>query len=318
MNIEYYSEFLELSKCLNYREAARHICVSQSALSKHIVSLEEFYGTPLFVRDKKHVTLTAAGSALVDFAAEICAYYEKSREHISRIQDTRPLVMSGIVENPEDHALISDVIRLMHDLGVKRQVRMKNAGSLVADEQLTALGEGAFDCFVSYELAGAQLGALEEFDITVERLCNIPLDVAVGIDSALAGKTAISLSELSGAAFIHLAGPNFTPTWRSIERKLQGRGIPFTVKTVPTDSVYDYMNLDLTSAFLLLPRKHAPAWNESPYMKVLPIVDADFTLELDIAYVNSFRDEALVNLIDCLKKCYQRAYGTCPISNLVP
>ena len=41
MHIEYLREYIELAQCLNFTEAARRSCITQSALSKHLVSIEK-------------------------------------------------------------------------------------------------------------------------------------------------------------------------------------------------------------------------------------------------------------------------------------
>ena len=61
MHIEYLREYIELAQCLNFTEAARRSCITQSALSKHLVSIEKEFGTELVARDRHSVELTQAG-----------------------------------------------------------------------------------------------------------------------------------------------------------------------------------------------------------------------------------------------------------------
>lgn len=53
--------FQMLSEELHYRKAAEKLFISQSALSKQIIQLEELLETQLFIRDKKKVSLSDAG-----------------------------------------------------------------------------------------------------------------------------------------------------------------------------------------------------------------------------------------------------------------
>ena len=72
MHIEYLREYIELAQCLNFTEAARRSCITQSALSKHLVSIEKEFGTELVARDRHSVELTQAGHALLQEALAIC------------------------------------------------------------------------------------------------------------------------------------------------------------------------------------------------------------------------------------------------------
>ncbi len=54
--------FQALAHQLHFRRAAESLYISQPGLSRQIQQLETFLDCPLFIRDKKHVELTAAGT----------------------------------------------------------------------------------------------------------------------------------------------------------------------------------------------------------------------------------------------------------------
>ena len=66
MDIQIIREFLDLAFTLNYSKTAERVFISQSALSKHIASLEKELGVQLFVRSKHSVRLTPIGATLKD------------------------------------------------------------------------------------------------------------------------------------------------------------------------------------------------------------------------------------------------------------
>lgn len=56
--------FLTSCKYMNFTKAAQHLHITQSAVSQQIKGLEEYYGTKLFVYEKRTLALTQAGKYL--------------------------------------------------------------------------------------------------------------------------------------------------------------------------------------------------------------------------------------------------------------
>ena len=59
------------------RRAAAKLYISQPALSKQIRKLEDQLGTPLLIRDSRHVTLTPRGQRLLEDARQLLALAER-------------------------------------------------------------------------------------------------------------------------------------------------------------------------------------------------------------------------------------------------
>ncbi|MDQ7096491.1 LysR family transcriptional regulator [Desulfosporosinus sp. PR] len=70
MDIKQLRYFIATAKYLNFTEAAKHLYLAQPALSRQIADLEDYLGTQLFIRDKRGLKLTAAGSELLIGAKE--------------------------------------------------------------------------------------------------------------------------------------------------------------------------------------------------------------------------------------------------------
>ena len=71
MNLNYIREFCALAELRKFSEAAEVSFISQSALSKHIKSLEEELGSPLFYRTAHCVILTEFGEAFLPYAKDM-------------------------------------------------------------------------------------------------------------------------------------------------------------------------------------------------------------------------------------------------------
>lgn len=61
MNLEILQYFKYIAKYKNITRAAKHFYISQSTLSRLIISLEKELGVPLFIRNNKKIELTEAG-----------------------------------------------------------------------------------------------------------------------------------------------------------------------------------------------------------------------------------------------------------------
>ncbi len=61
--------FVTTARLLNYTKAASELYISRQALRQSIQSLEKELGTPLFINEKNHLSLTPAGELLTEKAA---------------------------------------------------------------------------------------------------------------------------------------------------------------------------------------------------------------------------------------------------------
>jgi DNA-binding transcriptional LysR family regulator len=73
--------FLAVAQELNFGRAAARLYISQPSLSNQIRNLERTLGTDLFVRNSRHVALTAAGRALLQEAPAALTALERAAEH---------------------------------------------------------------------------------------------------------------------------------------------------------------------------------------------------------------------------------------------
>ena len=90
-----------LAQEMNMRKAAERLFVSQPALSQRLQSIEKEWGTKLFIRSQKGLSLTPAGEMVIQFANEMLAKEEKVREAItsldSEVYGTLKIAVASIV-----------------------------------------------------------------------------------------------------------------------------------------------------------------------------------------------------------------------------
>ena len=90
MTLSSISEFQLLSVLaqeMNMRKASERLFVSQPALSQRLQTIEKEWGTKLFIRSQKGLSLTPAGEHVIDFVNEILTKQEKVRETIDSLHE---------------------------------------------------------------------------------------------------------------------------------------------------------------------------------------------------------------------------------------
>jgi DNA-binding transcriptional LysR family regulator len=75
-----------LAQEMNMRKAAERLFVSQPALSQRLQNIEKEWGTKLFIRSQKGLSLTPAGELVVKLSQEMLQKEEKVKEEIQALQ----------------------------------------------------------------------------------------------------------------------------------------------------------------------------------------------------------------------------------------
>ncbi|MDR0851443.1 MAG: LysR family transcriptional regulator [Clostridiales Family XIII bacterium] len=93
MDIKTLEAFLVLADHLNFTKSAEQIYISQPAFSRQISKLEDEFGCPLFVRNKRQVELTPYGKAFAKYAHTI---YDEYRNWIVQLQHMKDQTTSQL------------------------------------------------------------------------------------------------------------------------------------------------------------------------------------------------------------------------------
>ncbi|MFD2588528.1 LysR family transcriptional regulator [Croceitalea marina] len=87
IELRHFSYFLAVAEELHYRKAAEKLFISQPGLSTQIKQMEEILSVKLFERDKKKVSLTAAGTFLKGEVEFIMNHLSQIKRHLKLIDE---------------------------------------------------------------------------------------------------------------------------------------------------------------------------------------------------------------------------------------
>ncbi len=203
--------FIAVAEELSFTRAARRLNLAQPPLSRHIRTLEEKIGTPLFLREPRRVSLTAAGGLFYEETRAIPRVMARAGEAARRcaLGETARLRL-GFVSAVMNEELVENFRRYRagHP-GV--QVMLQD---LPPNDQLKAVTEGRLDGgFVGIippvRPAGIQFVAWHQEPL----VCFVP------VGHRLAGLRSVALKSLAEESFIavsHESAPAFATHLREL------------------------------------------------------------------------------------------------------
>lgn len=258
VNIEYLKEFLELSHCLNFTEAANNLHIHQSTLSKHISALEKEFDAVFLDRGKSGVSLTEQGFSFVGEATTIVEAYERAREKLAQIASPDAIRLGY---EPHDPAIIP-LVSLSMILNNEAKRAPVHSQNFVAGDWLDRLANDDVDIIIKTEA----LDTIETYGFSHSLLMESPFVAIMEQDHPLAAKESLRVSDLQNEILIKLLNDNAEAGWSAIEAACRASG--FTPKTRPilSQSFSEFFTMPLHGHVLLF-----PCYNrEVKYLSKLP------------------------------------------------
>ncbi|ATW23416.1 LysR family transcriptional regulator [Candidatus Formimonas warabiya] len=89
INFELYKVFYHVAQSLSFSTASERLCISQSAVSQSIRSLEEKFNCKLFLRNSKHVALTQEGLLLFKHIEQAFNFIKSGEQGIQEMHSLK-------------------------------------------------------------------------------------------------------------------------------------------------------------------------------------------------------------------------------------
>ena len=192
MQIDYMREFLTLAETLSFAETSRRLYITQSALSRHISSIEDELNTKLFIREPR-VALTMQGSIFANSAKRVLHEFDQGiKEVADSIKGVRRVLRIGYL-----YDAMRDSLPLVSD-ALKERARV--------DVSFSAMEYGSLSASLSHEYVdvaltlGIGIATQKEYEAVT-----IGFDryyVVVPFSHPFAEKESVSVTELQHEPFI--------------------------------------------------------------------------------------------------------------------
>jgi len=237
--------FLVLSETLNFGKAARALYLSQPTLTFQIKSLEDSLGVKLFERNRQRVSLTDAGFAFREFAANMVATANAAKE---RLNDIACRLLLRVCCGPVgQYVFLPEIIRTLSQSHPEFQLELQE---LTTEEQLVSLPDGTVDALL-------MVPELPIPGMRFELIYSEPLVAMVARQNPLAQKRMLSIQDLKDVGLIASRPRDCRFHREFLHRLFQPFGIVPRIVESPQSCSVQFAYVAADEGILLAPRSVA-------------------------------------------------------------
>lgn len=208
--------FIALAETLSFTRASEQLYISQSALSRQILRLEEELGTELFRRSRREVELTACGQVFLEDSRSLLEGYRQALLHQEDAkQGLRGGLTLGFLRDAPSDQLAEIIRRFRESHSLLRLQLLEYSQDGVAEALLT----GRADLVFSFA------EGLEELDgVRVLTLAEHPMCAVVRRDDPIASLPAVSIETLARRELVIISPKESELGRQSVMRQFMNRG----------------------------------------------------------------------------------------------
>lgn len=149
MNFRQLDCFIMVAEHLSFSKAAERLFLSQSAVSQQVISLENEFGFQLFIRDKRQVTLTAAGEFLYQRFNGMKPAFQETLEKARDIAESAPVTLSIGYDGLMSEGWSGCAVQRFHDKHPDAILKMRKEPVFYLTDPLL---NGLLDLIITHEL----------------------------------------------------------------------------------------------------------------------------------------------------------------------
>jgi DNA-binding transcriptional LysR family regulator len=198
MELRHLRTFVVIAEQGSFTRAAEVLSIAQPALTAQMQKLEAEFGTPLFVRTARGVTLTAAGTAALDSARETL----RAADGTIRAAQIAAEVAGARINIAYSRTFpVAQLSRMIRGFRRDRPGLRLDVREMWSNNQVEALADGAID--VGFlQLPDDQRAGLAERGITAIKTAEESLLLAVPNSHPLAARRSVTMRDLATESFI--------------------------------------------------------------------------------------------------------------------
>jgi DNA-binding transcriptional LysR family regulator len=167
MDVRQLRHFATVAETLHFGKAAQRLHMTQPPLSQSILALEREIGAPLFVRTKRHVSLTAFGEQWLERVRPVLRALDELPETAQRLREGRTGRLTLSFVSTADYNLLPSLVRQFAAALPDVELRLIEATS---DVQISALLDRQVHASILIPPAGALPPELDYLQLLEEPL----------------------------------------------------------------------------------------------------------------------------------------------------
>jgi DNA-binding transcriptional LysR family regulator len=194
MNISHMESFAVLAKTLNFTKASKQLYVTQPKLSKTIMHVEQEIGAKLFIRNKRDVSLTAAGEI---FYKEIEGILRAYRSTVNQVKIANKGISGKLDVGFLGTAMVKILPSIVNQFRAEYPEIELNLYDYTYSVLQDALLENKLDIAILPDRELSESHHLEKRYLVADDMC-----VTVNRSNALAALDEIELANLNNEPFV--------------------------------------------------------------------------------------------------------------------
>lgn len=174
MQLKWLEDFAALAQARNFSRAAELRNVTHPAFGRRIKALEAWAGTPLIERGSSPVTLTAAGTSLLENAQQTLRGLGHAREELLGAAGRKENTVTLATGRTLAHTVVADWLVSLQPVLAQGELRILTR-TLAETSQLLARGEADFMLTYHHALLAVSLNARQYTHLTLGQDRLVPL-----------------------------------------------------------------------------------------------------------------------------------------------